>query len=57
MLTPLDWDAAVRYLDFPERFINKGYNTTFTKLRANGRFDELVDRVKRIANQHAASTS
>ena len=35
MLTPLDWDAAVRYLDFPERFINKGYNTTFTKLRAN----------------------
>ena len=53
MLTPLDWDAAVRYLDFPERFINDGYNTTFAKLRANGRFDELAARVKRIANQHA----
>jgi len=53
MLTPLDWDAAVRYLDFPETFINKGYNTTTVKLRANGRFDELVHRVKRIANQHA----
>ena len=53
MLTPLDWDAAVRYLDFPERFINEGYNTTFAKLRTNGRFDELVHRVKRIANQHA----
>jgi len=47
------WDAAVRSLDFPERFINKGYNTTFTKLRANGRFDELASGVKRIANQHA----
>lgn len=53
MLTPLDWDAAVRYLDFPEAFINKGYNTTTVKLRAIGRFDELVDRVKRIANHHA----
>ena len=53
MLKPLSWDAAVRYLDFPERFINKGYNTTFTKLRANSRFNELAVRVKRIANQHA----
>ena len=53
MLTPLDWDAAVRYLDFPERFINDGYNTTFAKLRRDGRFDELARRVKRIANQHA----
>ena len=53
MLTPLDWDAAVRYLDFPETFINKGYTTTTVKLRAIGRFDELVHRVKRIANQHA----
>ncbi|MGB0098635.1 MAG: hypothetical protein WBP81_39600, partial [Solirubrobacteraceae bacterium] len=51
MLSPLDWDAAVRYLDFPERFINKGYNTTFTKLRSNDRFNELASRVKRIANR------
>ncbi|MGB0092437.1 MAG: TniQ family protein [Solirubrobacteraceae bacterium] len=53
MLTPLDWDAAVRYLDFPDTFINKGYTTTSVKLRTIGRFDELVRRVKRIANQHA----
>ena len=53
MLTPLSWDAAVRYLNFPDRFINKGYNTTFTKLRVNGRFDELSSRVKHAANQHA----
>lgn len=53
MLTPLDWDAAVRYLDFPETFINKGYTTTTVKLRAIGRFDELVHRVKQIANEHA----
>jgi hypothetical protein len=54
MLTPLNWDAAVRYLDFPERFINDGYNTTFAKLRTHGRFDELYRRVKKIANRHAA---
>ena len=42
MLTPLDWHAAVRYLDFPEQFINGGYNTTFAKLRQHGRFDELA---------------
>jgi hypothetical protein len=54
MLAPLDWDAAVRYLDFPEAFINKGYTTTSVKLRAIGRFDELVRRVKQIANRHAA---
>ena len=55
MLIPLDWLGAVRYLDFPEtqRFINDGYNTTFVKLRSNSRFEELVHRVKRIANQHA----
>jgi hypothetical protein len=53
MLTPLDWPAAVRYLDFPERFINDGYNTTFAKLRTHGRFDELCRRVKEIGNQHA----
>lgn len=53
MLTPLDWHAAVRYLDFPEAFINKGYNTTFVKLRTSGRFDELARRVKRIANRRA----
>jgi hypothetical protein len=53
MLTPLDWDAAVRYLDFPETFINKGYNTTTAKLRAIGRLHELLDRVKRIANHYA----
>jgi len=55
MLTPLDWQGAVRYLDFPERFINDGYNTTFAKLRTNGRFDELAIRVKAIANQHATT--
>ncbi len=54
MLTPLDWPAAVRYLDFPERFINDGYNTTFAKLRTHGRFDELCRRVKKIANEHAS---
>jgi hypothetical protein len=53
MLTPRDWQGAVRYLDFPERFINDGYNTTFAKLRTNGRFDKLAVRVKAIANQHA----
>jgi len=44
---------AVRYLDFPETFINKGYNTTTVKLRAIGRLDELLHRVKRIANHYA----
>jgi hypothetical protein len=53
MLIPLDWDAAVRYLDFPETFINKGYNTTTVKLRSIGRFDEFVYRVKRTANGRA----
>jgi len=53
MLTPLDWDGAVRYLDFPEAFINKGYNTTTVKLRAIGRFDELIHRIKQTANHHA----
>jgi hypothetical protein len=53
MLTPLDWKAAVRYLDFPERFINDGYNTTFAKLRTHGRFDELAWRVKSVVNQRA----
>lgn len=52
MLTPLDWQGAVRYLGFPERFINGGYNTTFAKLRSSGRFDELAIRVKAIANRH-----
>lgn len=54
MLTPLDWDAAVRYLDFPERFINQSYQTTFAKLRNNDHFDELAKRIKQVANQHAA---
>ncbi len=54
MLTPLDWDAAVRYLDFPERFINQSYQTTFAKLRNTDHFDELAERIKQIANQHAA---
>jgi TniQ len=53
MLTPLDWHAAVRYLDFPEQFINGGYNTTFAKLRQHGRFDELANQIKRLANEHA----
>ena len=53
MLTPLDWQGAVRHLDFPERFINGGYNTTFAKLRSSGRFEQLSIRVKAIANRHA----
>ncbi|MGB0093282.1 MAG: hypothetical protein WBP81_12240 [Solirubrobacteraceae bacterium] len=53
MLTSLDWNDAVRYLDFPARLINDGYHKTFTRLNANGRLDELAGRVKRIANQHA----
>ena len=53
LLTPLDWAAAVRYLDLPELFIHGGYNTTFAKLRHAGIFDELVQRIKRIANNHA----
>lgn len=53
MLKPLDWDGAIRYLDYPETFINEGYNTTSAKLRTIGRFDELVRRVKQIANQNA----
>ena len=53
MLTPLDWQGAVRYLDFPDRFVNDGYHTTFAKLRVHERFDELARRVKKIANQHA----
>jgi hypothetical protein len=53
MITPLDWDAAVRALDYPETFINKGYNTTSVKLRANGCLDELIARVKTIANRYA----
>jgi hypothetical protein len=53
MLTPLDWHDAACYLDFPERFINERYHKTFTQLGAIGRLDELANRVKRIANQHA----
>jgi hypothetical protein len=53
MLKPLDWDGATRYLDFPETFINTGYNTTSVKLRANDRLEELLRRIKRIANQRA----
>lgn len=51
--SPRDWHAAVRYLDLPERFINDGYNTTFSKLRQSGRFDELATRIKRLANERA----
>jgi hypothetical protein len=53
MLSPLDWDAAARYLDFPEPFTNTAYHTTFAKLRSNDQFTELIRRVKRIANRHA----
>lgn len=53
MLTPLDWHAAVRYLDLPQRFVNATCNTMFVKLRQNGRFDELATRIKRLANEHA----
>ena len=53
MLTPLGWQDAIRYLDLPERFIHDGYNTTFAKLRRDGRFDEVARRIKQIANQHA----
>ena len=53
LLTPLGWDAAVRYLDLPAQFIHGGYNTTFAKLRRAGVFDELTRRMKQIANDHA----
>jgi hypothetical protein len=53
LLTPLDWAAAVRYLDLPDSFIHGGYNTTFARLRHADVFDELARRIKRIANQHA----
>jgi hypothetical protein len=53
MLSPLDWDAAARYLDLPDPFITNDYNLTLAKLRNNNRFTELATRVKRIANQHA----
>ena len=53
MLSPLDWDAAARYLDLPDAFTNDAYNLTFAKLRSTDRFIELASRVKRIANQHA----
>jgi hypothetical protein len=53
MLTPLDWDAAARYLDLPDPLTNNDYNLTLARLRGNNRFTELATRVKRIANQHA----
>jgi hypothetical protein len=53
LLIPLDWAAAVRYLDLPEQFIHGGYNTTFAKLRHADVFGELARRIKRIANDHA----
>jgi hypothetical protein len=53
MLSPLDWNAAARYLDFPDQSTNTDYNTTFAKLRSNDQFTELATRVKQIANQHA----
>jgi hypothetical protein len=53
MLTPHDWQAAARYLDFPEPFVNDRYHRIFTALGANGRLYELARRVTRIANQHA----
>ena len=56
MLTPLGWQAAIRYLDLPEHFIHGGYNTTFAKLRRAGRFDEVARRIKQIANEHATDT-
>jgi hypothetical protein len=53
MLSPMDWDAAARYLDLPDPFTNNAYSLTFAKLRSTDRFIELASRVKRIANQHA----
>ncbi|MGO9791841.1 MAG: TniQ family protein [Solirubrobacteraceae bacterium] len=53
MLKPLDWRAAVRYLDLPAHFLNDGYNTMFVKLRNANRFEELARRIKRLANERA----
>ncbi|MGO9975995.1 MAG: hypothetical protein ACLP01_24970 [Solirubrobacteraceae bacterium] len=53
MLSPMDWDAAARYLDLPDPFTNDAYNLTFAKLRSTDQFIELANRVKQIANQHA----
>jgi TniQ len=55
MLTPLDWDAAARYLDLPDPTINNAYNRAVAKLRNDNRLPELATHVKRIANQHADS--
>jgi hypothetical protein len=53
MLSPMDWDAAARYLDLPDPFTNDAYKLTFAKLRSTDRFIELASRVKQIANRHA----
>ena len=53
MLSPMDWDAAGRYLDLPEPITNNAFNSTFAKLRSNDEFIELANRVKQIANRHA----
>jgi hypothetical protein len=53
MLAPMDWGGGVRYLDLPERFRNEGYNTTLAKLGQSERFEELVRRIKAIANERA----
>ena len=50
MLTPHDWQAAARYLDFPEPFVNDRYHRIFTALGANGRLYELARRVTRISD-------
>lgn len=53
MLTPMRWRDAVRFLGYPDAFLNDGYNTTFAKLRAHDRFDTLGGRVRQIANVQA----
>jgi hypothetical protein len=53
LLAPLGWYAAVRHLDLPESFVNDGYNTAFGILRRHGQFEELLARIKRLANQRA----
>lgn len=54
MLAPLDWMGAVRHLELPGDYRHGGYAVTQAKLRRQGRFEELVARIKAAADGHAA---
>jgi hypothetical protein len=54
MLAPLGWQDAVRHLELPGNYRHGGYQVTQSKLSRQGRFEELVARIKAAANGHAA---